>query len=487
MRAMKAHDLFVLLATMALASLLAAPTWADAVAAATPGSTDTSTPVLAVYSGGGKITATQAEAKAKEMAGPGRGVVTFSTPENMYETAAKQLALRAIFLKKASDLELEKKPGWPVAEKLIESEALSNIMMDIAWFSVTPAEPEIDKFIKDNPDMVHPPSAAKGVDTTKAAATGWQAPNEHDFAAWQIRGESATPLINALIDEAKNKHQVICSEFPVWQKAKDDTVLVRCGSITLTGKDIKELSDVAGKKIEWCSQIYAIDNSSDGTLPQGDLARDKQYDKRPEFAAALQAAKDAWLAAVAKSRIVEEMLDKYTPSEAEIKDYYDNQYKAQQDQIIKSDAIVCPISGSSGGDTAKALAAEIIMKIQQGAKFDDMVKQHPECRYMGPSTKYVRPDTSGGFDSPAISGVAAGGVALEPVEDNGGFCVVRVLDNSPRQKIPLQYARGAVVDAIRFDRTRQITMAADGVDGAILERYGFTVQKDVLAQVSRQK
>jgi hypothetical protein len=487
MRVMKAHDLFVVLAMMALASLVGAPMCAGAATAATPGSTtpaDDSAQALAVYSGGGKITAPQAIAKAKDMTGPGRGLRTFDSPESMYETAARQLALRAILLAKATDLGLDKKPGWPVAEKLIESKALATLMMDTTWFSVTPTQQDIDKFAKDNPEMLRPPQEPKPGGASKVVGTAFAAPSQNDWLAWQARAERAFPLMDALGTESKTKYPPICADIKDWQKPADDAVLVRCGKIAFTAKEIQALSDLVSKPIEWCSQLYVIADGSEEILAQGELARDKDYGKRLEFAGALATERENWLAWIAKSRLFDEILAAYTPSEAEIKDYYDTKFTGEQDQIIKCDAIVCPTSGEGGRDKARATAAEIIMSIQQGGKFDDAVKQHPECRYMGQSTRYIRAGTSGGFDSPAISGVAAGGIALEPVEDYGGFCVIRVLDNSPKQKLPLQYSRGSCVEALRFDyRTK---MASD-VDGAILDKYGFAIQKEVLAQVSRTK
>lgn len=448
---------------------------------------DDSTQILAVYAGG-KVTVAQAKAKAKDMTGPGRALSTFESAERMYEGAARACAIRDILLKKASQAGLETMPGWKVAQKLIESRALASLMLDTTWFTVTPNEQEIEKFTKENPDMAR--FSAKSKDASAApAATAFSAPSLHDWAAWQVRADYAAPLINALADEANSKHAINCAKQEEWPSGNDDTVLVRCGQLEITKKEIRDLSEVVGQPIDSCGQLCALANGNDILLSQGELARVNGYGSRPEFAASLRVEHDAWLASMAKARMLQELIASFAPSEAEIKDYYDKKYSGMQDQIVKCDAILCPIAvdvnastddRDAASDKARSLAASLIMKIQQGAGFDDLVKEHPECTYVEPSSRYVRPETASSVSASAVSGVAAGKVALQPVEENGGFCVVHVIENTPQQKMPLEAARSTVLEGLRAELTEKV---AKDPEGAILDKQAFTMQKDTLAQL----
>jgi hypothetical protein len=493
---MKTHGFSVLLAMAALALLPSAPMWADAATPATPGATttvDDAAQVLAVYSGGGKVTIAQATAKTQEMAGQGRALATFTSPESMYEVAAKSLAVREILLKKAADLKLQEMPGWAIAEKLIESNALATAMLDSTWFGVTPTEAEIAKFTKDNPEMSRPlgPSTAKN--GQKAAATDWSMPNQHDFVAWQIRGERTYPTTEALAAEAKSKCPVVCADPKEPTKSEGDTALMRCGNIALTSKDVKALSDLIGAPIDKvntpvsvCSQLCTLGESNEDLLSQGELARLKGYGSRPEFAAAWRLARENWLAWVAKTRLMQEWLASY-PSEADVKNYYDNKYNIMEEQQITFEALLSPVAAdgqdtTSAREKARAAAADAIAKIKQGSSFDDVLKEHPEFQYMPASARSVDPADNSGFNQQAPA-LKAGEVAAEPVEDYGGFCVVRVTDSRLRRKMPLENARGQIVSALQFDYRSKIT---SDFEGTLLEKHQFAIQKDAMTQASLQ-
>lgn len=496
-RAMMVCRLSVLLAVAVLVLLPAAQLRADAVPAAVPGTAAAagdSALVLAVYSGGGKITAAQAVAKAKEMTGPGRELATFILPETMYQSAAKTLAVREILLKKAVDLKLEGMPGWAIAEKLIESNALATVMLDATWSSVTPTEAEIAKFIKDNPEMIRPLGASTAKNGAKAAETAWSAPNEHDFVAWQVRAERTSAATEALVAEAKTKCPVICADPKESAKPDGGTVLMRCGNIVVTKKDAQALSELIGKPIDTistpvglCAQLYTLGDGNQDVLSQGELARLKGYGSRPEFAVAWRSAREKWLAWVAKTRLLQEWLASY-PTEADIKNYYDNKYNVMEEQQITFEAILAPIGtggegGAAGREKARSAAVDAIAKIKHGSSFDDVLKQHPEFRYMPPSGRSVDPADNSEFNQQAPA-LKAGEVASEPIEDYGGFLVVRITDSRLRRKMPLENARGQIISALQFDYRFKIT---SDFDGTLLEKNQFAIQKDALTQLSQRK
>ncbi|NLN79450.1 MAG: hypothetical protein GX141_11095 [Armatimonadetes bacterium] len=442
--------------------------------------------VLAVYKGGGKVTVEQAIAWAKQWTGTGRRLHMFKSRDEMWNKAAASSAIRQIALAKAAELKVEEMPGWPIAEKCIEAKALMMLLTDETWAAYTPTKQDIEDFVKENPEMATPPRPTEGPDA-KLVEPDFQMPLQNDWVTWQLRGRNHSQVYSPMMQEAEERYPVDCADYETkWLKAEPDDVLIKAGSYSFTDKDIKSLAEIAGKKLEWCAQVVRLGDSGDDYLSLGELAREKGYAKRPEFAEYLKKAKEEWLIAVMKDRMAEEAYSSYTPSEQEIKDYYDNEYKGIQDQLLKCDYIVCPIdyNDPQSNTQAKALAAEIIMKLHQGAKFEDMLKEYPQCRYQEASERSVRPGTSGGFESPAIAGVEAGGIALESAEDFSGHCVIRVLENTPPQKTPLEFCRGQIIHDLASEYKNK---TSGDLDGSILKKYDYAVQKSVLAQLSRAK
>ncbi len=448
--------------------------------------------ILAVYAGG-KVTIQQVVAKAKEMTGPGRALATFDAPDKMYDAAARKVAVRAILLNKAAQQGLESLPGWKVAQKLIESRALANVLLDATWFSVNPTEQEIESFIKDNPEMAALAMNSKGAEGTATAGSTFCAPSRHDWVVWQVRADRVSPLVNALMDDATSKHSLVCASDDNWAAGKGEDVLVRCAGLQLTKKEIGDLSQLIGQPIVTCAQLQGLANGNESMLPLGDLARSKDFASKPECQAAQRTERESWLAWAAQNRTVRELHDSYAPSEAEIKDYYDHRYQGMQDQVVKTDAILCPVvvdAGASEGtrqsasDKAQSLAASLIMRLQQGGSLEEVLKEHPECRYVEPSSRYIRPETSSSVSASVVAGVAAGHVALQPVEENGGFCVVRVIENTPQQKLSLDNARASIQDSLRSEF--MVRLATDP-EAVILEKSAFTVQKDAMAGLIKPK
>jgi len=460
-----------------------------AAPSAQPASDDMSAQVLAV-SNDGKITVAQVLTQAAEMTRVVRNLQTFATAEELYKNAARQLALNAIFLKKASDESIEQMVGWSVAQKLIECDALAELLLDTTWSSVEPTQAELDQFAQDNPAVAHPLTASKTSD--QSAGKPAFSPSDKDWLLWSVRNDKAFPMIDALMKDAQSRFPVQCVELEQWRTAADDDVVMRCGIIKLTRKDAKSLSELTGDPIEWCSQVYIINNSSESVLSMGELAREKGYVSKQDLQRYKEAQRKAWLADIGRRRIIKDMLDSYTPSEDEIKDYYDKRYKGVQEQMVKFEAIVCPVVVPAGAtaeeqasarEKAKSSALEVINQIKQGASFDTVRTQHPEYRYMPPADATINPYMRSAFDQ-QMSVLRAGEIAPEPIEDYGGYCVMKAVETTPRQKMPLQYARGNIIDDLKFEHK---TNTMTNIEDAILQKHGFAIQESVLARLCRQK
>lgn len=432
---------------------------------------------------GGKVTVGQAKAKARELTSR-RNVYTFSSPESMYETAIRQSALSGILLKKAADLGLEKAPGWPAAEKIIENRALYSLMIDEVWLGIKPTQLEMEKFAAENAHMLMMPGGEKsgGVDLPIYA------PTEKEMITWHLRSEKAQPLMESLAKDAQAKYSWDCPSPEEWMKAKDDAVLVRVGTLEFTKKDMRALSELTSSPVEWCSQFYLLGNGDDSMMPQGELARSKGYAKRSRYAAVLKAEREAWLIWIARTRLLDEWLKSYSPSEKELKEKYDRDYDAWEPQTIIFDAVISPIVTGDSHDqaaateTAKESAEGALAAIKAGKSFEDVLKERPELRYLPAQGRTVNPDFRSEFID-RVAGLLPREVAGEIIDDYGGFCIVRVLENRPRRKTPFEYMRGAVLGDMRFEYHRTIRQ---DVDGAILQKNKFSLDKDVLAELIRK-
>lgn len=469
-------------------SWIKALVWAVLLAvSARPAPADAPEQVLAVYKDG-KITVSQVKAQAADMTRISRNIHTFATAEDLYKAAARRLALKNILLSKAAEDGIQQMAGWSTALKLIECSALAELMLDTTWSSVQPTQTDIDKFALENPAMAHPPVPSEG-QAQQAGKTVF-APSDKDWLAWVVRSDQARPLINELTADAKSRWPARCAGADEWGKGSDDAVVLGCGAIQLTRKDVRALSETTGVPIESCSQVYLINNMSEEVLSLGELAREKGYALKPGFADLLRGQRESWLIWIAKNRLIEEMLASYTPTEDEILDYWQKSYKGVQEQVVKFEAIVCPVvvppdasaeEQAAARKMARAAAADVIDQIKRGASFETIRAQHPEYRYMPDCQSTIDPYMTRQFDQ-QMAVLGAGDVASEPIEDYGGFCVMKVVENTPRQKMPLQYARGEIVEDLRFAHRTQLMTDPDG---AILDRYGFAIRSDVLAALAK--
>ncbi len=427
---------------------------------------------------GGKVTVGQVKAKAKELTSR-RSIYTFASAEDMYEASVRQSALAGILLKKASDLGLEKAPGWPAAEKIIENRALYELIVDELWQSVKPTKLEIEKFSNENPQMLLVPGNAKTGGTEQLV----YAPSESELVTWHIRSERTSPLLDALSKDAQSKYKWDCPSPEEWMKAKDDAVMVRIGTLAFTRKEARELSALTASPVEWCSQFYLLGDGNDSVLPQGELARAKGYAKSPKYADTVEAQRKAWLIWAARNRLLDELLSSYSPSEAEIKDYYDKNYDVQEPQTIMFDALLAPIGSgeSEDRDGARGSASAALARLKEGASFESVLKERPELRYLPVQGRTINPGAMSEF-SDKVAGLKPGDLAAELIEDYGGYCIIRVTENRPRMKMPLPYMRGAVLGDMKFEYHRGIRR---DVDGTILQKYKFSLKEDVLADLIR--
>lgn len=465
----------ILLSAMLL--LLLPPTCS--FAADRPAVTDAT--VVATWDGG-KVTVGQAKAKARELTSR-RNVYTFSSPESMYETAIRQSALSGILLKKAADLGLEKAPGWRAAEKIIENRALYELMIGELWLGIKPTQLEMEKFAAENAHMLMVPGGEKsgGVDLPIYA------PTEKEMITWHLRSEKSQPLMESLAKEAQGKYSWDCPSPEEWMKAKDDAVLVRVGTLEFTKKDMRALSELTSSPVEWCSQFYLLGNGDDSIMPQGELARSKGYAKQAKYADALKAEREAWLIWAARTRLLDEWLKAYSPSEKELKEKYDRDYDAWEPQTIIFDAVISPIVTGDSHDqaaateTAKESAEEALAAIKAGKSLETVLKERPELRYLPAQGRTVNPDFKSEFTD-RIAGLLPKEVAGDIIEDYGGFCIVRVLENRARRKTPFEHMRAAVLGDMKFEYNRGIRQ---DVDGAILKRHKFSLDKDVMAELIR--
>ncbi len=413
-----------------------------------------------------------------------RKLATFASYEGMYENVTKQMAVRNILLAEAAKAKLAESPEWKPALKLLEEQALAEVMQDAeAWNEITVTDDEAVDFLMHNTQDI----GEKGSFIAPAPVPMIQG----RFWARMLKSE---PAQAELIKAALAKYPVKVEDTPL--KADSDVVetALTCGTFTLTQADIAALGRLYKRTLPSCSFIQNIPIYNAETLSLAQLARSKDYADSNDGKAALESyrvkLRDDTLAEITRQRLLEQWLDSYTPPEADIKAYYDNEWTGMEDPLLQYDALVVPVRAEPGAtetqrnqarDAAKQKARMLIEDVARGKSFAELKAADADLQMMLGERRTVREETP---LFGAIAQVAEGGVLAEPYEDFGGFCVMKVRSKAPRRKPPLQFVRGAIIGDLKFRYNRALH---NDVNETILRRYRFSKDDNVLSRLRPAK
>jgi len=413
-----------------------------------------------------------------------RKLATFASYEGMYENVTKQMAVRSILLAEAAKAKLADSPEWKPAMKLLEEQAFAEALKDAeAWNKITVIDDEAVEFLLENTQDI----GQKGSFIAPAPAPMIQG----RFWARTLKSE---PAQAELIKAAIAKYPVKVDDKPL--KADSDVVetALTCGTFTLTQADIAALGRLYKRTLPSCSYIQNIPIYNAENLSLGQLARSKGYPASADGKAALESyrlkLRDDTLAEIMRQRLLQEWLDSYTPGEADIKAYYDTEWTVMADPMLEYDALVVPVQAPPGAtaaerDRARAAAKQkaqnLIEEISAGKSFSELRAADPALQAMYGETRAVREETP---LYGAIAQVPDGGTLSEPYEDFGGFCVMKVRSKAPRQKLPLQLVRGAIIGELKFRYNRSLH---NDVNETILQRFKFAIENAVLSRLGPAK
>jgi len=413
-----------------------------------------------------------------------RKLATFASYEGMYENVTKQMAVRSILLAEAAKAKLADSPEWKPAMKLLEEQAFAEALKDAeAWNKITVTDDEAVEFLLENTQDI----GQKGSFIAPAPAPMIQG----RFWARTLKSE---PAQAELIKAAIAKYPVKVDDKPL--KADSDVVetALTCGTFTLTQADIAALGRLYKRTLPSCSYIQNIPIYNAENLSLGQLARSKGYPASADGKAALESyrlkLRDDTLAEIMRQRLLQEWLDSYTPGEADIKAYYDTEWTVMADPMLEYDALVVPVQAPPGAtaaerDRARAAAKQkaqnLIEEISAGKSFSELRAADPALQAMYGETRAVREETP---LYGAIAQVPDGGTLSEPYEDFGGFCVMKVRSKAPRQKLPLQLVRGAIIGELKFRYNRSLH---NDVNETILQRFKFAIENAVLSRLGPAK
>ena len=433
---------------------------------------------------GGSLTVGELCAHIQAAIATPRKLATFASYEGMYENVTKQMAVRSILLAEAAKAKLADSPEWKPAMKLLEEQAVAEALKDAeAWNKITVTDDEAVEFLLENTQDI----GQKGSFIAPAPAPMIQG----RFWARTLKSE---PAQAELIKAAIAKYPVKVDDKPL--KADSDVVetALTCGDFTLTQADIAALGRLYKRTLPSCSYIQNIPIYNAENLSLGQLARSKGYAGSAAGKAAVAEyrvkLRDDTLAEITRERLLEQWLESYTPPEADIKAYYENEWTGMVDPLLEYDALVVPVRAEPGAteaqrnqarDAAKQKAQMLIEDIGRGKSFAELKAADSDLQIMAGEKRAVREETP---LFGAIAQVAEGGVLSEPYEDFGGFCVMKVRSKAPRQKLPLQFVRGAIIGDLKFRYNRSLH---NDVNETILQRYRFSKDDNVLSRLGPEK
>lgn len=429
---------------------------------------------------GGTLTVGQLCARIQSMVTTPRTLATFVTYEGMYENVTKQMAVRSILLAEAAKARLAESPEWKPALKLLEEQAFAEALKDAeAWEKLIATDDEAIEFL-----------VKHGEDVGKPGTFIAMAPDPMIQGRFWVKSQKSDEALAELIKTAAAKYAVQVDDKPLAADTEAADAALTCGTFTLTQADIAALGRLWRRTLPSCAYIQNIPIYNAETISLAQLARSKGYgDSAAGKAAVAQyraKLRDDTLAEITREKLLREWLESYTPPEADIKAYYDNEWTGMADPLLEYDALVVPVRTVPGAtdaqrnrarDAAKQKAQMLIEEISRGKSFAELKAADSDLQIMHGEKRVVREETP---LFGAIAQVAEGGVLSEPYEDFGGFCVMKVRSKAPRRKLPLQFVRGAIIGDLKFRYNRSLH---NDVNETILQRYRFSQDDNVLSRL----
>ena len=250
--------------------------------------------------------------------------------------------------------------------------------------------------------------------------------------------------------------------------AQAQDIVAQRGQIRLTASDVRDLVARVppAQRAQLQSNPAAVTELVRNRLLRQSLlaeAKAKNWDQMPDVAAKAADARDdvivtTYLASMGTP-------DPAFPSEAEVQAVYDanrtSLARPKQYQLAHI-VLLSPLGNPQDEDVRKRLAALRLQAVRPRADFADLARKNSQDRATaekGGDLGWIREDQLLPVVKDAVSGLQEGGVS-EPVRTADGWHMFKLAAIRPPAPLPLTEVRDQLVQAMRQERSQQLTKAA---------------------------
>jgi len=242
------------------------------------------------------------------------------------------------------------------------------------------------------------------------------------------------------------------------QSSSTNLALLRCGQFVLTEEDLRAFAEARDfPESDTQSLLEVIKQDHGEQIRLGEMARGMGLDERLGFQRRLRYEWDKRLSHLAKMALIPEHLATLQFEESRLADHYQDQWKGTVDARLDYDVLVVPLGVAPDApaeeqETARtnalAKAKNLIARFWEGTAFEQLAGGDASLQLITGQSRLFQ---AGSMLEPLVVGLQPGQIALEPYEDFGGYCVIRVNKYEASHKTPYEMARPYIVEHFRRD------------------------------------
>ena len=239
--------------------------------------------------------------------------------------------------------------------------------------------------------------------------------------------------------------------------------VIACGKFSLTAEEVQAWARQRSRAVpEFAQLAQQLKEELGDALELGELARDMGLGQRPEFQRRWRYEQARGLSHQARMVLIPEYLSGLQFAESRLADYYQDQWTGTVDARLDYDVLVVPLGvradaeaeeRAAAREQAQAAARKLIARFWEGATLEQLAGEDARLQLITGQSRLFQ---AGSMLEPLVAGLQPGQIALEPYEDFGGYCVIRVNRYEASRKMPYEMARPYVIEHFRREVERDL-------------------------------
>ncbi len=242
-----------------------------------------------------------------------------------------------------------------------------------------------------------------------------------------------------------------------------NSYLLCCGRFGFTEEECRAFAkerSLAG--LDMPKVLAALKENHGEQIQLGEFARGMGLDQRPGFRQRLRYECEKRLAHQAKMVLIPEYTVGLQFPEAQLTNHYQQQWKGTVDARLDYDVLVVPFGvgpeaaaeeREAARTNALAKAQKLIARFWEGPTLEQMAADDSGLQLVTGQSRLFQ---AGSMLEPLVAGLQPGQIVLEPYEDFGGYCVIRVSKYEASRKTPYEMAKPYITE--HFRREAEIDM-----------------------------